>query len=523
MATKSRKSIILFPFLFSIYPVLALIAHNAAEMDLIDGLRAMLISLVLTLIIYLIIFILTKSPIKTALITSLILVLFYSYGHINFLSRSWTIFDYSLGRHRVLLPLYISIFIIAAWLILKTNRDLSILTRFLNALGVILLVFPLYQISAYQVENYLAQSDPVVANPLISIPEDQKPPDVYYILADGYPRFDFINQVLGSDNTSFLETLESMGFYVAWCSQSNYTDTRFSMASTLNMSYLDKGTELPEVVYSGSELDSMIRTGVVQENFSDLGYTIVTFESGYKWLRWESSDLHLDPAIERSQRLFLNVAVNDFEHLLLNTTAAKLLLDMPFVFNPSQANKLAEILNNPRASHRDRVFYTLDKLFDIPETIPPPKFVYAHIIFPHPPFIVDAQGKSLDNTPEDELSAYADQIQYLDTRLLEIINTLLQESDPEPIIIIQGDHGATIDYERVGLDKSPRLGILNAYYLPNHPNGKPIDALYSTITPVNTFRFIFDEYFNGQYGRLEDKSIVGRQSPFTTIDCSLPE
>ena len=523
MATKIRKSIILFPFLFSIYPVLALIAHNIAEMELIDGLRALLISLTLTLLIYSIVLVLTKSSIKTALITSLTLTLFYSYGHINILSRNWSIFEYSLGRHRILVPLYIILFIIAVWLILRTKRDFSILTRFLNALGVILLIFPLYQITAYQVEQYLAESEPGEINPFISLPNDQKPPDVYYILADGYPRNDFIRQVLGYDNKDFLETLESMGFYVAWCSQSNYTDTRFSMASTLNMSYLDDGAGIPEVVYPGSKLDSLIRSGAVQKNFADLGYTNITFESGYKWLRWENSDMHLDPAIERAKRFFFNVAINDFEHLLLNTTAAKLILDMPFVVNPTQANKLAEILNNPRASHRDRVFYTLDKLPELPQKIREPKFVYAHIIFPHPPFIVDAQGKSLNNTPANELSAYADQIAYLDSKLVEIVGSLLQNSDLEPIIIIQGDHGATLDYEGLGLDKSHRLGILNAYYLPNHPNGNPIDAMYSTITPVNTFRLIFDQYFNGHYGFLEDLSIVGRQSPYTTLECIPPE
>jgi hypothetical protein len=523
VASKLRKSLILFPFLICIYPILALIAHNAAEMNLVDGLRAIIISFALTLVLYLILQIIIKSPIKTALITTLALIFFYSYGHVNFLIRNWTIIDFSLGRHRVLVPLYSIIFIIAVLLIMRTKRDLSILTRFLNAIGVILLIFPLYQITVYQVEKYLAESNPENTNTFISLPNDQTPPDVYYILADGYPRNDFIVNILDYDNKEFLETLESMGFYVAWCSQTNYTDTRFSMASTLNMSYLDDGAGIPEVVYPGSKLDSMIRSGSVQKNFADLGYTIVTFESGYKWLRWEGSDIHLDPAIERAKRFFITFAINEFEHLLLNTTAAKLVLDMPFVVNPAEANKLAEILNNPRASHRDRVFYTLDKLPEIPETIRGPKFIYAHIIFPHPPFIVDANGRSLKNTPANELSAYAGQIAYLDSMLLEIVGTLLNNSDPEPIIIIQGDHGATIDYKSEGLDKSHRLGILNAYYLPSPPDGNPMDELYPTITPVNTFRLIFDRYFNGQYGQLEDKSIVGRQSPFTTLDCTWPE
>jgi hypothetical protein len=311
------------------------------------------------------------------------------------------------------------------------------------------------------------------------------------------------------------------------------------MASTFNMIYLDNDSGLSEVVLPGSMIDSMIRSGTVQQNFSDLGYTIITLESGYKWLRWEDTDYHFDPAIERARRQFLSIGINDFEKLLLDTTAAKLIIDIPFVLNPEQAKRLEEIINSPRASHRDRVFYSLKKIPEIAETISGPKFIYAHIIFPHPPFIVNAEAKSLQNSPSDELTAYADQITYLNSRLIEIVDTLIEKSDPAPVIIIQGDHGATVDYKALGIDKSNRLGILNAYYLPpasigtesagNNSSGVGSTGndqntnLYSTITPVNTFRLIFDRYFNGNYGLLEDKSIIGRQSPFTTLDCFLEE
>ena len=159
----------------------------------------------------------------------------------------------------------------------------------------------------------------------------------------------------------------------------------------------------------------------------------------------------------------------------------------------------------------------LDTIKEIPNSIPSPKFVYFHIVFPHPPYIVDADGEFLNEEPADELAAYADQIRYINSRLIDIVDTLLEESDPEPIIVIQSDHGASIDYESLDIDKANRLGILNAFYLP----GVDANKLYSTISPVNTFRLIFDRYFNGQYGLLPDNSIVGKESPFTTIPCLL--
>jgi hypothetical protein len=527
----NKKSFYLFPYIFGIYPVLALIAHNMAEMNLGGGLRALIVSILVTLLLNLTLMLLLKNPIKSALLTSFILLLIYSYGHINILARGWSILNLSLGRHRTLLPVYALIAILITWLILKTKRDLSGSTRFLNAFALILLIFPLYQIISYQIENSQAQQkqeEAIIDTQLVSLSENQIPPDVYFIVTDGYPRSDFISQFLHSSNEDFLNSLEARGFYVARCSMSNYTDTRFSLASILNMTYLDDGQNIPEVVLQGSTLDSMIRTGNVQKNFSDLHYTIVTFESGFKWLHWKESNLHLVNTQESSSQFF-KVGLNEFEQLFLETTAAKLIFDIPILINQRQSGPLEEIVKNPRESHRKRVMFTLDQLPTIPESIPSPKFVYAHIIFPHPPFVVDAEGNPIQNSPPDELKAYADQIAYLDQRLLEIIDKLIERSDPKPIIIIQGDHGATIDYKNLGIDKSYRLGILNAYYLPENPNSTANstssfpERLYPSITPVNSFRLIFDKYFNGNYGLIEDKSIVGRQSPYTTLECTPSE
>ena len=336
-----RANFVLYPFLFGLYPVLALIAHNANEMDFSSGFRALLGSLLFTLILFSITLLLSRDRSKAALLTSIFILLFYSYGHINLLARDWMLLGINLGRHRALLPIYIVLLILAAWLILRTRRDLSGATRILNAFALILLMMPLYQVAASQIEGYRARQQ-VEQNPagqsLVSISAGQSPPDVYYIVLDGYPRGDFINQYLDSSNLAFLEDLEERGFYVAHCSQSNYSDTRFSLASILNMVYLDGGEERPEVVHSGAVLDEMIRSGEVQQNFTDLGYTIITFESGYKWLRWESTSHHLKPGVDGASPLS-NLGLNDFEKLLLDTTAARLLLDLPLLLQSNQPGR----------------------------------------------------------------------------------------------------------------------------------------------------------------------------------------
>ena len=141
----------------------------------------------------------------------------------------------------------------------------------------------------------------------------------------------------------------------------------------------------------------------------------------------------------------------------------------------------------------------LDQLQSIPTLVPGRKFVFAHIVGPHAPFVFTPDGKfSTVRSPE---TGYPDEIAYLDQRVLKIVQTILQNSSTPPIIVIQGDHG---------WDAVHRMTILNAYYLP----GGGSQRIYPTITPVNTFRVIFDQYFGGTYKLLEDKSYYSSDTAY---------
>jgi len=55
------------------------------------------------------------------------------------------------------------------------------------------------------------------------------------------------------------------------------------------------------------------------------------------------------------------------------------------------------------------------------------------------------------------------------------------------------------------------MAILNAYYLP----GAGKDQVYTDITPVNTFRLIFNAYFEADIELREDNSYYsGYQFPY---------
>jgi hypothetical protein len=148
----------------------------------------------------------------------------------------------------------------------------------------------------------------------------------------------------------------------------------------------------------------------------------------------------------------------------------------------------------PNQIHREQVLFTLDQLGKLP-AMPGPKFVFAHIISPHKPFVFGPGGEIIKEG-KDNVTGYRDQVAFLDARLIPLLQKIISSSPTPPIIILQGDHGGI---DTIGQE---RMAILNAYYLPGGGN----QLLYENITPVNTFRLIFNHYFGTHYDLLEDTS-----------------
>ena len=89
----------------------------------------------------------------------------------------------------------------------------------------------------------------------------------------------------------------------------------------------------------------------------------------------------------------------------------------------------------------------------------------------------------------------------------------MSKSKEKPIIIIQSDEGPFPEryhnnakhfkWEKATKKElRQKMGVLNAYYLPNVEKS----PLYPSITPVNTFRLIFNLYFNADFELLPDES-----------------
>ena len=499
---------ILHPFLFAVYPVLALLAYNIEEIKVQDALRSFVVSLLVVWAIYFLLSRWLKNPAKAALITSFSLLLFYSYGQIYNMLKPLTLLEVALGRHRLLLPLWIAGGVVGVILILRAKGQLSSLTRALNLIAVILLLFPLSQLALYSIRSMTVNpNEPasLSAGAGLQLPADQPAPDIYYIILDAYARDDVLRKQFDLDVKPFLAELEGLGFQVARCSQSNYAQTRLSLASSLNMDYLEAlGDEYKPGNTSRVGITELVHHGAVRQALEGLGYTSIAFETGFKGTQWEDADVYLSPGAAGLGSVHLMGGLTSFEEMLLRTSAGLVLID-----SKSAAPRLLQSnLNNPNRVHYDLIRYDLGELQKMPSR-PGPKLIFAHLVIPHPPYVFEPDGSYVDYDKPDD-PGYQDQIVYLNRELVPILQQIIADSSTPPIIIIQADHGAIL------APPNDRMDILNAYYLPGVSN----DPIAANISPVNTFRLIFNRYFGGKYNYLENKayfSVYNKPYEFTVI------
>jgi hypothetical protein len=159
---------------------------------------------------------------------------------------------------------------------------------------------------------------------------------------------------------------------------------------------------------------------------------------------------------------------------------------------------------------------------DIPEE--KPIFVFAHLETPHAPYIFGPNGEEVPEHLQRDLDfesvkgPYTNQLAYVSKKIRLVIDEILSKSKRPPIILLQGDHGVNeVKLGYADYVENPELGfgILNAYYLPE--DGEKL--LYDSISPVNSFRVVFNYYFNTNYEILEDRSFYSTyEDPFGFID-----
>ncbi len=491
----------LYPLLFGIYPLISLWAANLGQVPPFAVLRSLLFALGLLAVTYPLCLLIFRRLERAALAESLFLVLFYSFGQVFLLLKQSVPV-----RIRFMFVFWILILIAGLALILRARRIPPQLHTGLTIVALFLAIFPGIQILSNLPKESYPKPAISAANAQVNLDNKMDGPDVYYILIDNHSRSDLL-QELGLDNSAFLQSLTDLGFNVDPCAQSNYDNTHTSMVSVLNMNYIDK-LDIPiypdRIDENTEDFAALIQNSVVRAKFESLGYQIVTFSGVYPWLNIHDSDIYYDPEATSSlldRQESINLQAMFFRTTLLLPAVDWLRssgdqlnnLPGPVVGLINYINPNSTLFNGREyLSYRNNL-YAFDRLAEIPK-LPGKKFVYAHIFPTHVPFVFNADG-SFNNEGLENVKGYLQSVQYTDTRILEIVKTILRDSPEPPVIVLQADHGFVTGDKRVR--------ILNALYLPGAPN-----LHQNGMTPVNTFRLIFSQYFGANYGLLPDQSYV---------------
>lgn len=497
---------LLHPFLIAAFPTLNLLAHNWEQVSPGVAIRPMLVSLSLAAVLLLFWRAIGKDWDRATAATSLLLLLFSAYGHVYQFLKGDLLLPASLVRHRYLVPIFALVLMLGVWVLVRMRSFGPRVSLWLTVMALALVLVPVTRLALAADRRAAAPSGDSLfrtgGSSLLHVPEPA--PDIYYIIADTYTRGDTLLKDYGLDNSSFLNNLEEMGFWVAECARSNYPSTQESLTSSLNMEYLGSLRQLlAEQGLENAEPWFLLRESRVRELLESAGYVTVGFDTGYEWSRLRDADLYLGPGEEATRVQ----AVEPFESLLIQTT---ILLPVVDAWRQAESSlregmfQGVESIAFPHAGFVKRQLYLLETLPTL-SNLPGPKFIFAHILIPHVPRVFGPSGEIVTDPgyyggPMDgavnevyDIRGYLNEIEFLNDRLLGILGQIISQSASPPVVLIQGDTG------RGGVGQ---FEILSAYYL----RGQAPTGLSRSISPVNSFRIVFNTFFGTQFEILPDNS-----------------
>ncbi len=375
--------------------------------------------------------------------------------------------------HIVPVGLWLALAFCSCVLLYKSVKNYETINRALNVFTIIIVMISLGQIaySAFTARESIVATDDSIYTSNI---DPSELPDIYYIIPDEYAGRDTLLKMYNFTNEEFWGWLKEKNFYVPEHSLSNYNKTHLSVPSSLNMNFIDKLIDTNDVQDAdklAKLLEQLAKDNLVVKTLKKNHYIYINVGS-----RWSLTGKNPNADISYSYE-----GLNHFNELVVEST-------------------LLRALNSPAQ------VFDFEVLKNIPDIDKSPKFVFAHMPVPHVPFIYDKDGNIL---PADEwynFDNYLGQLLFVNRELKEITSSILEKTKRPLVVIIQSDHGFRFCDKVSSMTSSLCETInernnLNAYYF----SDGDYSGLYEGITPVNSFRVVFNKYLKTNYSLLPNE------------------
>lgn len=336
------------------------------------------------------------------------------------------------------------------------------------AVAILVAVSVQFVVNAVGVQPGSVASNPVT--PMVLEPKET--PNVYWFVLDGYARGDVIADIYEDPRQSlFLDELADRGFTVSGDARAAYPMTYLSIASTVSAEYV------------AAEGDSVNKVEPFHNRIRWDNRVVKTFRSwGYSYLLWPG-DGWSGSACGGVEDYCLGISswIKEADFALLSMTP------LPHLFGTTGYEVHAE-RSDPVAVVETILAGEADE----------PRFVFAHLMNPHPPYYWAGEECELQNVSFNlrgpfGKQPYVESIRCLNERLISAVDRILV-ADEDAIIILQGDHGPSLGLSifDAELDEwgepqiMARFGVLSAMRAP------PDCAVPDDLSLTNTFRVVFD-------------------------------
>ncbi|MBE7171819.1 MAG: sulfatase-like hydrolase/transferase [Williamsia sp.] len=487
--------LLMFPFSF--------LLHNVNENFGLIGipliLHLFLIYAIITLSIAVVSRFVFKSDPKALSYAFVLLVVYFLFGVYKDFAKQGQL-PPLFNSYKFVLPLLLAILLLIGIIIKRSKHNFI---RLSQAIQLFLVVNVLWE-TGWCLYNMAtgAQSKKDFGDYYHSVIRDVQPaagsakPVVFWIVFDEYANSSTLQKVWGFSNP-LDSALIRKGFFVADSSRSNYNFTHYSIASTLDMTYLPdlknhSVVRLKDLqrgafsIYSNNVVELFRKNGYAIKN-----YSIFPLENyptqGMKQFEYVPELLINFQTFGGRVRKdigwnFPNMLKAD-KHLADSLTVVKSMVDL------DSANKalLSGCLNAVKKE----------------ATSDTPSFYLFHFMLPHEPYMYRPDGSVAFERGYTALADYyTSHLQYTNRIIVQLTDSILSACRAKnKVIILQGDHG----FRFKETDPLYDMESCKNFYAVYCSDGN-YTPWYGSLSMVNSFRIFFNKYFQTRLPLLPDTS-----------------